>query len=89
MPGHLIAMPQPINDGQVEYPKGADGKAQAPETIEQYSRDVAAFLTWVAEPHMEARKEMGLKVMIFLLLLCGLLYFSKKKIWGRLPEHAH
>ena len=37
---------------------------------------------WAAEPHMEARKRMGLQVMIFLLLLSGLLYFTKKKIWA-------
>src|SRR5215218_2556200 len=37
-PGHLIAMPKPLNDGQVEYPKGADGKPMAPETVMQYAK---------------------------------------------------
>jgi ubiquinol-cytochrome c reductase cytochrome c1 subunit len=89
MPGHIIAMAQPINDGQVEYPKATDGKASAPETVEQYAKDVTAFMMWVAEPHLEARKRIGLHVMLFLLVLGGLLYFTKKKIWSRLPEHAH
>ncbi|RXT26146.1 MULTISPECIES: cytochrome c1 [unclassified Bosea (in: a-proteobacteria)] len=88
MSGHLIAMPKPLNDGQVEYPKGADGKPQVPETVDQYSKDVTAFMMWMAEPHLEARKRMGLQVMLFLALFAGLLYFTKKKIWSRLPDHA-
>ncbi len=45
-------------------------------------RDVSAFLMWAAEPHMEARKRIGLQVMIFLLVFAGLLYFTKKKVWA-------
>lgn len=89
MPGHLIAMPQPLNDGQVEYPKGPDGKSPVPETVAQYSKDVAAFMVWMAEPHLEARKRMGMQVMLFLLVFAGLLYYTKKKVWSRLPDHAH
>ncbi len=86
MPGHLIAMPQPMQDGQIEYPKGPDGKPSAPETVAQYSHDVAAFLVWLAEPHLEARKRLGFQVMIFLALFAGLLYYTKKKIWSRMPD---
>jgi ubiquinol-cytochrome c reductase cytochrome c1 subunit len=88
MPGHLIAMPNVLNDGQVEYVKAADGKPAVPETKAQYARDVTAFLMWAAEPHMEARKRIGFQVMLVLLVLSGLLYYTKKKIWSRLPEHA-
>ena len=77
-----------LNDGQVEYVKGADGKPAVPETRVQYARDVTAFLMWAAEPHMEARKRIGFQVMLVLLVLSGLLYYTKKKIWSRLPEHA-
>lgn len=86
MPGHLIAMPQPIQDGQIEYPKGPDGKPSAPETVAQYSHDVSAFLVWLAEPHLEARKRLGFQVMIFLAIFAGLLYYTKKKIWARMPD---
>lgn len=86
MPGHLIAMPKPLSDGQVEYPKGPDGKSPVPETVDQYARDVAAFLVWAAEPHLEARKRMGLQVMLFLLIFGGLLYYTKKKVWSRMPD---
>jgi cytochrome c1 len=82
-PGRVIAMPQPLSDGQVEYPKGPDGQPMVPETVEQYARDVTAFLAWTAEPHLEARKRLGFQVMGFLLGLAGLLYFVKKKIWAR------
>ncbi|MET0746412.1 MAG: cytochrome c1, partial [Microvirga sp.] len=82
-PGHIIAMPKPLSDGQIEYPKDANGQPQAPETVEQYSRDITAFLTWTAEPHLEARKRLGFQVMLVLLVLSGLLYFTKKKIWAR------
>jgi ubiquinol-cytochrome c reductase cytochrome b/c1 subunit len=88
MPGHLIAMPQPIQDGQVEYPKGPDGKSQVPETVAQYSKDVAAFMVWMAEPHLEQRKRIGMMVMAFLFIFGGLLYYTKKKIWARMPAAA-
>ncbi|RYE35194.1 MAG: cytochrome c1 [Hyphomicrobiales bacterium] len=86
MPGHLIAMPKPISDGQVEYPKGPDGKSPVPETVDQYARDVAAFMVWMAEPHLEARKRLGMQVMAFLTIFAFLLYYTKKKVWSRMPD---
>ena len=56
---------------------------QVPETVEQYATDVTAFLIWAAEPHLEARKRLGFQVMLFLFVLAGLLYFTKKKVWAR------
>ena len=76
--GHWIAMPAPLSEGQVEY---ADGSAA---TLEQMSNDVTTFLTWAAEPTLEARKQTGLKVMLFLIVLTALLYATKRKIWSRL-----
>ncbi len=75
-PGHSIKMPPPLSDGQVTYDDGS------PATVDQYAKDVAAFLMWTAEPHLEARKRVGFQVMVFLILLSGLLYFTKKKIWA-------
>jgi ubiquinol-cytochrome c reductase cytochrome b/c1 subunit len=72
----VIAMPPPLQAGQVSYDDGS------PATIEQYSKDVAAFMMWAAEPHMVQRKRIGFQVMIFLIVLSGLLYFSKKKVWS-------
>jgi len=75
-PGHNIAMPPPLSAGQVTFDDGA------PATVEQYAKDVAAFMVWAAEPHMMARKRIGFQVMIFLIVLAGLLYFTKKKVWS-------
>ena len=75
-PGHALAMPPPLSDKQVDYPDGS------PTTVDQYSKDVATFMMWAAEPHLEARKRIGFQVMIFLLVLAGLLYFAKKKVWA-------
>jgi ubiquinol-cytochrome c reductase cytochrome b/c1 subunit len=74
-PGHAIAMPPPLTDGRVDYSDGA------PQTVAQYARDVAAFLMWTAEPHLEARKRIGFQVIMFLLIFAFLLYFTKKKVW--------
>jgi ubiquinol-cytochrome c reductase cytochrome b/c1 subunit len=75
-PGHAIKMPKPLSDGQVTYDDGS------PATLAQYSHDVTTFLMWAAEPHMEARKRLGLQVFVFLILFAGLMYFTKKKVWA-------
>jgi ubiquinol-cytochrome c reductase cytochrome c1 subunit len=75
-PGHWIAMPQPIYEEGVTYADGTE------PTLEQMSADVTTFLTWAAEPKLEERKQAGLKVTLFLIILTGLLYATKKKIWA-------
>jgi ubiquinol-cytochrome c reductase cytochrome b/c1 subunit len=75
-PGHRIGMRKPLADKQVDYTDGS------PQTVDQYAKDVSAFLMWAAEPHLEARKRIGFQVMIFLLVFAGLLYFTKKKVWA-------
>jgi cytochrome c1 len=74
-PGHAIAMPKPLSDGQVEYTDGA------PATVGQYAKDISAFLMWAAEPKLDERKRLGFQVFVFLIVLTGLLYFTKKKVW--------
>ncbi|MHA1554954.1 MAG: cytochrome c1, partial [Alphaproteobacteria bacterium] len=71
-----LAMPDPLDDGFVTYEDGS------PETVEQYSRDVAAFLMWTAEPHLIKRKRIGFQVMVFLVVFAGLMYLTKKKVWA-------
>lgn len=84
-PGHAISMPPPLSDGAVTYGEAENG-TKVPETADQYSRDVAAFMMWMAEPHLVARKEAGLQVMVFLLLFAGVLYAVKRRIWSGI-EH--
>jgi ubiquinol-cytochrome c reductase cytochrome c1 subunit len=78
--GQALAMAQPISDGQVTYDDGS------PETLDQYSRDVSAFLMWAAEPHLEDRKRMGFMVMIFLAIFTALIYLTKKSVYAN-KEH--
>ena len=75
-PGHAIGMPKPLSDGQVEYTDGT------PATVDQYGRDISAFLMWAAEPTLEQRKRIGLQVMLFLIVFAGLMYFTKKRVWA-------
>jgi ubiquinol-cytochrome c reductase cytochrome b/c1 subunit len=81
-PGHGIAMPPPLSDGRVEYTDGS------PATLHQYATDVAAFLAWAAEPHMEQRKRIGIQVLIYLIALSILLYLTKKKVWREVEKPA-
>jgi ubiquinol-cytochrome c reductase cytochrome c1 subunit len=77
--GHQIAMAPPLSgDGQVTY---ADGTKAS---VGQMSHDVSTFLAWAAEPEMEDRKRTGIRVILFLVVLCGLFYLSKCKLWRRL-----
>lgn len=78
--GNQLAMASPLSDGVVTYDDGA------PETVDQYAKDIAAFMMWAAEPKLVERKALGLKVMIFLLILTALMYLTKKKIWSGLAS---
>ncbi|MGI9385103.1 MAG: cytochrome c1, partial [Methyloligellaceae bacterium] len=79
-PGHQIAMPNPLEDESIEYTDGT------PATVANYSKDVTAFLMWAAEPKLEERHRIGFRVMIYLILLAGILYFAKRKVWRRVDH---
>ena len=70
-------MSKPLSEGLVEYNDGTKA------TEEQMAKDVVTFLTWVSEPHLEARHKTGFKVILYLFVLVVLVYFSIKKIWSR------
>ena len=78
MIGKKIKMSSPLIDGIVEYADGSEA------TIDQMAKDVTTFLSWAAEPELEARHKTGIKVIIYLILLTVLVYFSMKKIWSRI-----
>ena len=82
-PGHQIAMAAPLAaEGQVEYTDGTVA------TVEQMATDVSTFLQWAAEPELEARRSMGVRMIIFLTILGGLVYAVKKKVWAGLHQHG-
>ncbi|MEM9469673.1 MAG: cytochrome c1 [Pseudomonadota bacterium] len=82
MAGHKIAMAAPLSDDMIAYEDGTE------TTMEQYSRDVSHFLMWAAEPSMEDRKRMGIKVILFLIAFAGVMYSVKKKIWADVKKKA-
>jgi ubiquinol-cytochrome c reductase cytochrome c1 subunit len=72
-----IAMPPPLtSDGQVTYSDGTKA------TVDQMSKDVAAFLIWTAEPKLDKRKQTGWPVLGFLLFATVLGYLSYRNVWG-------
>jgi len=77
-PGGKLAMPQPLNEGQVTYSDGTKA------TVDQMARDVVTFLQWAAEPEMEARKQMGIKALIYLAIFTAFMYVAKRNIWRRI-----
>lgn len=78
--GPALAMAAPLSDDQVTYDDGA------PQTVDQYSRDVAAFMMWAAEPHLVERKATGFVVLIFLVIFGGLVYVVKSRVWAGTPH---
>jgi ubiquinol-cytochrome c reductase cytochrome c1 subunit len=82
MYGNNIKMSQPLYDGLVEY---SDGTVA---TEEQMAKDIATFLMWAAEPHLEARHKIGFKAILYLIILTILVYFSMKKIWSRIESEV-
>lgn len=75
-----LAMAPPLKDGQVTYLDGTPAK------LDNYAQDIAAFLTWTAEPKMGTRKAAGLPTIIFLLIFCFLAYGAKKQIWRNVKD---
>ncbi len=71
-----IAMPPPLtSDGQVQY---VDGTLA---TRDQMAKDVAAFLTWTAEPKLEARHSAGIGAVVFILIFCFLAWGAYQNVW--------
>jgi ubiquinol-cytochrome c reductase cytochrome c1 subunit len=79
-PGNQIAMPPPLMDDRVTY---ADGTKA---TLAQEAHDVATFLSWASDPHLEDRHRIGARVILFLGALAVLMFFVKRHVW-RNVEH--
>lgn len=75
-PGRQIAMANVLFDDMMDFVDGT------PATAEQMARDVTTFLAWAAEPEMEQRRQMGIRVVLFLLILGGLTYAVKRRVWS-------
>ena len=79
-PGHQISMPPPLADGAVTYQDGTAPK------LDNYARDVVAFLSWAADPNLDQRKRIGWQVILYLIVTTALLYLGKKRIWAAIKH---
>lgn len=79
-PSGQIAMIPPLQDGRVAYQDGT------PTTLQNYAADVAAFLSWTSDPHLEDRKRLGWRVLLYLAITALLVYIGKKRVWAGLKE---
>ena len=71
-----IAMPPPLAPNKVSFDDGTKS------TVDQMAKDVAAFLTWTAEPKLERRHQTGVAAMVFLIFFTVLTYLSYQNIWA-------
>ena len=78
--GKVIAMPPPLYDDAIEYIDGTNAN------LHQLAYDTVNFLNWAAEPELQKRKSLGLKVLLFLIVLTMLLYVTMKEIWSRIEK---
>ena len=75
-PNLNLAMAPPLADGQVTYADKTKG------TVDNYAKDVSAFLFWAAEPKLETRHQVGWATMIYLIIFTGLAYLAYRSIWA-------
>jgi len=80
-PGGQIAMAPPLYEEAVDYDDGTKA------TLDQEAKDVVSFLTWTAEPKLDARKRLGFKTMIYLIILTGLLYAAYRRVRRKVKGH--
>lgn len=78
--GGFLAMAPQLMDGRVEYVDGTEA------TIEQMAHDVAQFLQWAGDPKQNQRKQLGLPVLLYLVILAILLWFSYHAIWRKVDH---
>ncbi len=73
VPGNVIAMVNPFDNVHLTY---ADGVKATPD---QMARDVTTFLAWTSEPHLVQRRQMGVKIVLFLVLLIVLVSLVRRR----------
>ncbi len=77
-----LAMAPPLAPDQVTYDDGTQA------SVVQMSEDVAAFMTWTAEPKMIKRKQTGWAVVGFLIFATILAFLAKQQVWSSLKPSS-
>ena len=77
-PGHQLAMPQLLFDDAIEYTDGTRA------TVLQQAKDVATFLVFASDIHHDWRKQLGVRVLLFLIIFAGLMFATQRKLWSEI-----
>ena len=75
-------MPPVFYGDDVNYLDGTEA------SIENEVNDIVTFLTWSSMPEMEKRKSLGLKVILFLIIMTSLFYASCYKICRKVKDKS-
>jgi ubiquinol-cytochrome c reductase cytochrome c1 subunit len=75
-PGHQIAMPQPLSGDDVTYTDGTK------TTLAQEAHDVTTFLAYAANPDLDQRHRLGVKICLFLIFMTIITYIAKRRVWA-------
>jgi len=76
--GNQIAMAKPLDDGYVDYDDGTENM------LPQLAADVVTFLKWSAEPELEERKSLGIKVILFFIIFGFVVFLIKRRLWSEI-----
>ena len=76
--GHQISMAQPLDEAYVDYDDGTEN------TLPQLAEDITTFLVWSAEPELEERKKLGIKVILFFIILGSIVFVVKNRLWRKI-----
>jgi len=55
--------------------------------LKSKAADVTSFLTWASDPHAMERKQLGIYVIIYLIVLSALFYLIMRRVWARLGDN--
>jgi len=78
--GGAIAMAPPLFEGSVNYADGTEA------SMDQMAEDVVTFMVWAGDTHMEARKQLGVMVLIFLFIFSILVYLAYRQVWANVKH---
>lgn len=85
-PTRWIQMPPPLADDMISYATEFKKLDRAPDTAAQYAIDVSAFLLWAAEPPIESRQKIVLRIYLNIVVIAALLYWARGRLWGCAKE---
>ena len=88
--GSFVTVAEPVSGGyDILDASGADmalafANNKAYHLFETQADQRGAFFAYIAEPEMEVRKRLGVKVVLFLIFMTGITYAVKRRVWAEI-----